>query len=138
MPLATTKIWLLEATNGVQRAGVRHESWLYCGRSRRSDVGKCFAERGHVILSGPKAPPANAEQVAELGLRTRGQLAEDFIVLAVPWNEVPAALSTIANRKRCILVYATNDLESLIPPRFTNLGGRTSSGIGSDLRPAQR
>jgi len=110
-------------------------------------IGKALAghmaKAGHeVIVSNSRGPDSLAGLVAELGPRARAgtrqeAAAADLVILSVPWEQVPEALSGLPDWNGRILVDATNPV---VQPgyRLAELGGRTSSEVVASLAPGAR
>lgn len=102
-----------------------------------------IAKAGYeIVVSNSRGPESLAALVSELGPRaragTRQEAAQaDVVVLAVPWIQVPGALSNLLPWNGRILIDATNPI---IEPDFqvADLGGRTSSEIVASLAPGAR
>ncbi|MDC3960087.1 NADPH-dependent F420 reductase [Polyangium jinanense] len=110
-------------------------------------IGKALAghmaSTGHeVLVSNSRGPESLSGLVAELGPRARAgtrqeAAATDLVMLSVPWEQVPEALSGLPAWKDRILVDATNPV--LQPGfRLADLGGRTSSEVVASLAPGAR
>jgi 8-hydroxy-5-deazaflavin:NADPH oxidoreductase len=110
-------------------------------------IGQAFA--GHmakagykVIVSNSRGPESLTEVVSQLGPHakagTRQEAAQaDVVVLAVPWEQLRAALSDLPAWNGRILIDATNPV---VQPgfRLADLGGRTSSEVVASLVPGAR
>jgi len=95
-----------------------------------------------VTLSNSRGPESLAAVVRELGSRVRAGTREeaalaDLVVLAVPWQQVRAALSGLPEWNGRILIDATNPV---VQPgyRLADLDGSTSSEIVASLAPGAR
>jgi hypothetical protein len=95
-----------------------------------------------VTLSNSRGPESLAAVVRELGSRVRAGTREeaalaDVVVLAVPWQQIRAALSGLPAWNGRILIDATNPV---VQPgyRLADLDGSTSSEIVSTLAPGAR
>jgi predicted dinucleotide-binding enzyme len=110
-------------------------------------IATAFAQQvlkaGHqVTLSNSRGPESLAGVVRELGAGaragTRQQAAEAEIVLvAVPWQQLPAALADLPPWAGRIVIDANNPV--LQPGfRLAELGGRNSSQVFADLVPGAR
>jgi len=95
-----------------------------------------------VTLSNSRGPESLAGVVKELGARARAGTREDaaqadVVVLAVPWEQVRAALSGLPPWNGRILIDATNPV---VQPgfRLADLDGSTSSEIVATLSPGAR
>lgn len=95
-----------------------------------------------VTLSNSRGPESLAGVVRELGSRARAGTREeaaqaDVVVLAVPWQQVRAALSGLPPWNGRILIDATNPV---VQPgfRLADLDGSTSSEIVASLSPGAR
>jgi hypothetical protein len=101
--------------------------------------------RNHqVILSNSRGPGALAAVAAELGPQVAaGTVADatqaELVVLAVPWQAVPGAVSGLPPWNDRVVVDATNQYVSDDGTlRLADLGGRTSSEIVAGLLPGAR
>jgi len=102
-----------------------------------------MAKAGYdVILSNSRGPDSLTEAVKRIGVRaragTREQAAQsDIVFLAVPWAEVPSALSDLPPWNNRILIDATNPV---VQPGFrtAELGGRNSSQVVASAAPGAR
>jgi predicted dinucleotide-binding enzyme len=82
-----------------------------------------------VVLANSRGPESLAAVASEIGVgagSTADAAAADIVVLAVPWDRVPAAVHGLEWNGR-LLVDATNDWGA------DDLNGRTSSEIVADL-----
>lgn len=102
-----------------------------------------IARTGHdLLLSNSRGVDALADRVSALGPRARAARREeaaqaDLVILAVPWEQVPAALAGVPAWNGRILVDATNPV--LQPGfRLAELGGRTSTQVVASLAPGAR
>jgi predicted dinucleotide-binding enzyme len=110
-------------------------------------IGSAFA--GHLahtahdlLLSNSRGGEALAAKAAALGPRATAVRREeaakaDLVILAVPWQQVPAALAGVPDWGGRILVDATNPV---VQPgfRLADLGGRTSTQVVASLAPGAR
>ena len=87
--------------------------------------------RGHdVVLSSRRGPDALADKVAELGRgASAASVAEaaslDYVLLAVPWREVPSALKSLPSWNGRVLIDATNPFVETSPKLvLADLGGK--------------
>jgi 8-hydroxy-5-deazaflavin:NADPH oxidoreductase len=102
-----------------------------------------IAKAGYkVIVSNSRGPESLTAVVSQLGPNakagTRQEAAQaDVVVLAVPWEQLRAALSDLPAWNGRILIDATNPV---VQPgfRLADLGGRTSSEIVASLVPGAR
>lgn len=110
-------------------------------------IGGAFAAHisrtGHeLLLSSSRGVDALADRASSLGPRARAVKREeaaqaDLVILAVPWEQVPAALAGVAAWNGRILLDATNPV--LQPGfRLAELGGRTSTQVVASLAPGAR
>jgi 8-hydroxy-5-deazaflavin:NADPH oxidoreductase len=90
-----------------------------------------------VLLANRRGPGALAEVLRSAGPQasavSREQAAgAELVILAVPWEQVPGALSGLPNWNGRILVDATNPV---VQPgfRLADLGGRTSTEVVAAL-----
>jgi len=102
-----------------------------------------MAKAGHeVLVSNSRGPETLAGLARQLGPKaraaTRQEVAEaDVVMLSVPWEKVPAALSGLPSWNGRLLIDATNPV--LLPGfRLADLGGRTSSEVVASLAPGAR
>jgi 8-hydroxy-5-deazaflavin:NADPH oxidoreductase len=110
-------------------------------------IGQAFAAQAvkagyAVVLSNSRSPESLATVVGALGVRatagTRQEAARaDVVVLAVPWQQVAAALADLPPWNGGILIDATNPVE-LPDFRLANLGDRTSSEVVASMAPGAR
>jgi 8-hydroxy-5-deazaflavin:NADPH oxidoreductase len=110
-------------------------------------IGQAFAGQvvraGYdVILSNSRAPDSLAEVVARLGPRakaaTRLEAAQaDVVVIAVRWEQLPAALGDLPPWRGRIVVDTTN---AVLQPGFraADLNGSTSSEVVASMVPGAR
>jgi 8-hydroxy-5-deazaflavin:NADPH oxidoreductase len=110
-------------------------------------IGQAFAgqvaKAGYkVIVSNSRGPESLTEVVSQLGPHakagTRQEAAQaDVVVLAVPWEQLRAALSDLPAWNSRILIDATNPV---VQPgfRLADLGGSTSSEVVASLVPGAR
>jgi predicted dinucleotide-binding enzyme len=107
-------------------------------------IAKHALAAGHqVVLSNSRGPESLAALVAELGsgaaAGTAKEAAEqDFVVLAVKWWDVQAALFSVGDWKGRILVDTSNRIASIQPLKLGDISGRTSSEIVADLAPGAK
>jgi hypothetical protein len=107
-------------------------------------IAQAFAKRLaaagiDAVISNSRSPESLASLVQELGPHIKAVFAQeaalaDLVLVAVPWNRLPEALSGLPAWNERIVIDATNPL---IPPHYTvaDLGGRTSSEVVADLVP---
>ena len=108
-------------------------------------VAKYALEQGHeVLLSNYSGPAKLTPIVAALGAGAEGvsraeAAAQQIVLLAVPWESVPDALTGLPAWNGRILIDATNPF---LNPQYLNvlddLEGRMSSEIVADLAPGAR
>ena len=108
-------------------------------------VAKYALEQGHeVLLCNHSGPAKLAQVVAELGPGAAGvaraeAAAAEIVLLAVPWESVPDALTGLPPWNGRILIDASNPF---LNPQHLNvlddLRGRLSSEIVADLAPGAR
>jgi predicted dinucleotide-binding enzyme len=110
-------------------------------------IGSAFA--GHLahtahdlLLSSSRGGEALAAKATAFGPRAnavgREEAAQaDLVILAVPWQQVPAALAGVPDWGGRILVDATNPV---VQPgfRLADLGGRMSTQVVASLAPGAR
>lgn len=108
-------------------------------------VARYALQAGHeVILSNRRGGEELSQAVAALGNgATAGSVVEaasaDMVLLAVPWPNIPAALSGLPAWDGRILVDATNPFAQRTPDLvLADLGGRGASEIVADLAPGAR
>jgi predicted dinucleotide-binding enzyme len=102
-----------------------------------------MAKAGHeVIVSNSRGPETLAGLARQLGPKARAATrqeaaAADVVILSVPWETVPEAMSGLPSWSGRILIDATNPV--LLPGfRLADLGGRTSSEVVASLAPGAR
>lgn len=101
-----------------------------------------FARAGHhIILSNSRGPASLTDAVRELGAGAKaGTLSEaaaaDIVLLAITWQQLPLALTSLPAWNGRIVIDATNP----ILPGFViaELNGRTSSEVVASLVPGAR
>ena len=110
-------------------------------------IGSAFAghlaRAGHdLLLSNSRGGASLAELVRSLGPRARAASREEaagaeLVVLAVPWEQVPAALAGLPAWNGRILVDATNPV---VQPgfRLADLDGRASTEVVASLASGAR
>jgi predicted dinucleotide-binding enzyme len=110
-------------------------------------IGSAFASHlaraGHdLLLSNSRGAEALADLVRTLGPGARAAKREEaaqaeLVILAVPWEQVPAALAGLPAWDGRILIDATNPV---VQPgfRLAELGGRASTEIVASLVPGAR
>ena len=98
---------------------------------------------GHrVILSNSRGPESLTDRVHRLGPHaSAGTVAEaaraDIVLLAVKWDDVPAATSTVESWEGRIVIDATNQWHAG-PGTEVDLGDQTGSERNSALMPGAR
>jgi predicted dinucleotide-binding enzyme len=110
-------------------------------------IGQAFAKQVtkagfEVILSNSRGPESLAAVVRDLGTRAKAGTREEAarcptVLLAVPWEHVPASLAGLPAWGGRILIDATNPV---VQPgfRLADLKGSTSSEIVTSLAPGAR
>jgi len=99
---------------------------------------------GHqVILSNSRGPDSLAELVSQLGANaSAGTVAEaaraDIVILAVGWDQVPAALRDLPGWDGRIVIDATNQWHHDDPGSGVDLGDQTGSEHIATLMPGAR
>ena len=108
-------------------------------------ITRLATPRSHqVILSNSRGPGSLAALVAELGPQvTAGTVADaaqaELVVLAVPWQAVSSAVSSVPPWNNRIVIDATNQFVSDDGTlKLADLGGRTSSEIVARVLPGAR
>jgi predicted dinucleotide-binding enzyme len=107
-------------------------------------IAKHALAAGHqVLLSNSRGPATLAALVAQLGAGASAGTVEqaaqqDFVVLAVKWWHVQAALFAVGDWTGRILVDTTNRVASIAPLRLGDISGRTSSEMVADLAPGAK
>lgn len=108
-------------------------------------VARHALAHGHeVVLSNSRGPASLAELVDSLGpSATAGTPAEaaeaELVLLAVGWNDVPAAVGALPEWHGQIVVDATNQFATPPPnPRIADLGDQTGSEFVASLMPGAR
>jgi predicted dinucleotide-binding enzyme len=99
---------------------------------------------GHrVILSNSRGPESLTELVGQLGANaSAGTAAEaaraDLVILAVGWDQVPAALADLTDWDGRIVIDATNQWHHHDPASPVDLGDQTGSEYIATLMPGAR
>ena len=121
-----------------------HIGMIGAGRVSQA-LARYVLQTGHtVILSNSHGPESLSALVQALGTgATAGEVAEaaraPLVLLAVPWSQVPQALSGLPAWEGRILIDATNQfVRTGQHPLLADLGGRVSSEIVADLAPGAR
>jgi len=102
-----------------------------------------LAHAGHdLLLSNSRGGEALGGRASSFGPRARAAKREeaaqaDLVILAVPWQQVPAALAGVPDWNGRILVDATNPV---VQPgfRLADLGGQSSTQVVASLAPGAR
>ena len=101
--------------------------------------------RGHeIVLSSRSGPGALAEKVTELGRGASAATVEqaaslDYVLLAVPWKNVKAALRGLPEWNGRVLIDATNPFAETRPKLvLAELGGVGASEIIAGFAPGAR
>ena len=101
--------------------------------------------RGHeIVLSSRSGPRALADKVAKLGKGASAATVEeaaglDYVLLAVPWRNVEAALRGLPEWKGRVLIDATNPFAETSPRLvLADLGGVGASEIVAGFAPGAR
>lgn len=101
--------------------------------------------QGHeVVLSGRRGPDSLAGKVAELGRGASAAPIEEaasleYVLLAVPWRNVEAALHGLPIWNGRVLIDATNPFIETSPKLvLADLGSRGASEVVADLAPGAR
>ena len=94
------------------------------------------------ILSNSRGPESLTDLVADIGgpirAGTRDEAAaQDLVLVAVPWSNLPAALRGLPDFRGRIVIDANNPIE---PPTFrpADLHGRLSTEVFADYVPGAR
>jgi 8-hydroxy-5-deazaflavin:NADPH oxidoreductase len=110
-------------------------------------IGLAFASQAakagfEVVLSNSRGPESLLETARKLGHKvkvgTREQAARaDVVVVAVQWQQLPAALADLPSWNNRIVIDTTNPI---VQPGFAvaDLGGKTSSEVVASLVPGAR
>ena len=100
---------------------------------------------GHeVVLSSRRGPDYLAGKVAKLGRGASAATVEeaaslDYVLLAVPWRNVEAALQGLPAWNRRVLIDATNPFVETSPQLvLADLGGKGASEVVAALAPGAR
>jgi predicted dinucleotide-binding enzyme len=107
-------------------------------------IARLALAAGHrVILSNSRGPESLTELVGQLGANaSAGTAAEaaraDIIILAVGWDQVPAALQGLADWDGRIVIDATNQWHHHDPASPVDLGDETGSEHIATLMPGAR
>jgi len=101
--------------------------------------------RGHeIVLSSRSGPDALAGKVSQLGRGAWAATVEeaaglDYVLLAVPWKNVEAALRGLPEWKGRVLIDATNPFAETSPNLvLADLGGIGASEIVAGFAPGAR
>jgi 8-hydroxy-5-deazaflavin:NADPH oxidoreductase len=101
--------------------------------------------RGHeIVLSSRSGPGALSGKVTELGRGASAATVEeaaslDYVLLAVPWRNVDAALRGLPEWKGRVLIDATNPFAEISPNLvLADLGGIGASEIIAGVAPGAR
>ena len=97
----------------------------------------------HVILSNSRGPESLTELVGQLGANaSAGTAAEaaraDIVILAVGWDQLPAALQGLADWDGRIVIDATNQWHHHDPEAEVDLGDETGSEHIATVMPGAR
>ncbi|MDP4510089.1 NAD(P)-binding domain-containing protein [Nonomuraea sp. G32] len=107
-------------------------------------AGRLVAAGQQVLISSSRGPDSLHDLVHAFGSHlkpasVREAAAEDIVIIAVPWRQLPMAVKAadVAHWGGRIVIDTTNPLG---PPDFkvADLGGRTSSEVVADLVPGAR
>ena len=107
-------------------------------------IARLALAAGHnVILSNSRGPESLTELVGQLGANaSAGTAAEaasaDIVILAVGWDQVPAALQELADWDGRIVIDATNQWHHHNPQETVELGDQTGSEQIATLMPGAR
>jgi 8-hydroxy-5-deazaflavin:NADPH oxidoreductase len=107
-------------------------------------IARLALAAGHkVILSNSRGPASLTELVSQLGANaSAGTAAEaaraDLVILAVGWDQVPAALQDLAEWDGRIVIDATNQWHHHDPGAEVDLGDQTGSEHIATLMPGAR
>jgi predicted dinucleotide-binding enzyme len=107
-------------------------------------VARLALAAGHnVILSNSRGPESLSELVSQLGANaSAGTAAEaaqaDLVILAVGWDQVPAALQELTHWDGRIVIDATNQWHHHDPGAKVDLGDLTGSEYIATLTPGAR
>ena len=108
-------------------------------------IARSAIQAGHeVLLSARRGPQALGDVVAGLGPNASADTVQEvarleLVVLAVPWLQVPSALSGLPNWAGRILVDTTNPFTQLEPELvLADLGGTGASEIVAAHAPEAR
>jgi predicted dinucleotide-binding enzyme len=93
-------------------------------------LGAGWEKRGHEIVFGTRDPSKEKDTAKTVSVKDAAQAGE-IVVLAVPWNAVPAALRSAGDLSGKILLDATNpllpDLSGLDTPEGISGGEQVAS-----------
>jgi 8-hydroxy-5-deazaflavin:NADPH oxidoreductase len=107
-------------------------------------IARLALAAGHKgILSNSRGPESLTEVVSQLGANaSAGTAAEaaraDIVILAVGWDQVPAALQGLADWDGRIVIDATNQWHHHDPGAEVDLGDQTGSEYIATLMPGVR
>src|SRR5258705_12330383 len=110
------------------------------------EVAQAFAREalagGHwIVLSSRSGPGALADKVTELGRGASAATVEeaaslDYVLLAVPWRNVEAALRSLPEWNSRVLIDTTNPFAETSPKLIlADLGGNGASEILASFPP---
>lgn len=114
------------------------------------NIGQAFARHlvkaGHrVLLANRRGPASLKSLVGELGPNARASTAHEvarlkIVLVAIPWTELPAAMSEFSPWDGCIVIDANNHILGFDGKQFqlADLRGRTSSELFSEMVPGAR
>ena len=107
-------------------------------------IARLALAAGHnVILSNRRGPESLTELVGQLGANaSAGTTAEaamaDIVILAVGWDQVPAALQDLTDWDGRIVIDTTNQWHHHDPEAEVDLGDQTGSEYNAILMPGAR
>ncbi|HXB01853.1 MAG TPA: NADPH-dependent F420 reductase [Opitutaceae bacterium] len=114
------------------------------------NIGQAFARHlvkaGHrVLLANRRGPASLKALVGELGPNARASTAHEvarlkIVLVAIPWTELPAAMSELSPWDGRIVIDANNHILGFDGKQFqlADLRGRTSSELFSEMAPGAR
>jgi predicted dinucleotide-binding enzyme len=113
------------------------------GHVAQTIAGFALAGGHHVILSNSRGPESLSELVSQLGENaSAGTVAEaagaDIVILAVGWDQAPAAVQGQADWDGRIVVDVTNQWHHDDPDDAVDLGDQTGSEHIATLMPGSR
>jgi predicted dinucleotide-binding enzyme len=113
------------------------------GTAAQAIAGHAVAAGHHIIFSNSRGPESLAALVGRLGPNaSAGTVAEaaraDIVILAVGWDQVPAAVKDVPDWDGRIVIDATNQWQDFSRGIAADLGDQTGSERNAALMPGAR